>query len=506
MIPPITGRQRASRIPLDYFKTPSLWQRCKLTATVVVVVAAAAWWTGGILLGHQDSAFYAPGGLASVHHTWESQCSACHADFHPIRDDAVGTRWEGGTPAADQKCQACHQGAEHHPVKKGGEVPGCSSCHQDHQGPQASLVRMGDRACTRCHEAIDRHIDGQPALTSPDTASVTRFDQEHHPEFASAKKDPGHLKFSHYRHLTPGVVNNLGEDKTIWTLARITDPAQRERYRCPGQGDDSPVQLDCGSCHQLDGSDFGIAGAAGMPQSLLPARAGGRYMLPITYENQCRACHPLYDKKEPGVLPAIVQHRQTPAEIRQALYRQFAAEFLQGNPELLSRPVPAEPLPNVRLPETETVERLIKEKIEIAEAKLSQEYCGKCHEPASLSPGLQAVVPTQVPQVWFRHARFDHRAHRALDCRQCHEAAYADSPHASRQSNDVLIPQREVCLQCHSPRSQSGAVSSGGARFDCVECHRYHNGSAPLAGSGAKAESPARKLSKEEFETGKPQQ
>ncbi len=263
MAPPDTGRQRALRIPLDYFKTPGLWERRKLLATIAAVVAAAAWWTAGVLLGRQDASFHSPGSLASVHHTWESQCSACHADFHAIRDDAIAVRWEGGTPASDQKCETCHQGAEHHPVKQGSEAPGCSSCHQDHQGLQASLLRMDDRACTRCHQAIEQHaaissIDGETSQMSSLT-NVTRFDKEHHPEFASAQKDPGHLKFSHYRHLTPGLVNDPREEKTVWTLAKIADPAQRERYRRPGQHDDQPVQLDCGSCHELDGGDFGAA-------------------------------------------------------------------------------------------------------------------------------------------------------------------------------------------------------------------------------------------------------
>ena len=42
------------------------------------------------------------------------------------------------------------------------------------------------------------------------------------------------------------------------------------------------------------------------PSPCCPARSAGDYMLPIIYENQCQACHPLY--KTPGV----VHHRQTP--------------------------------------------------------------------------------------------------------------------------------------------------------------------------------------------------
>jgi predicted CXXCH cytochrome family protein len=496
MAAPVTGRQRASRIPLDYFKTPSLWERRKFVLTVVVVVAAAAWWTAGVLLGRQNASFHSPGNLARVHHTWEAQCSACHADFHSIRDDAVAVRWEGGTPAADQKCRACHQGAEHHPLKPGSEAPGCSSCHQDHQGIQASLLRMDDRVCTRCHQAIDRHVAGQPGST-PAPANVSSFDREHHPQFASAQKDPGHLKFSHYRHLTPGLVNDPREEKTVWTLAKIADPAQRERYRRAGQSDDSPVQLDCGSCHQLDAGDFGVTHVAGLSQSLLPARASGRYMLPITYENQCQACHPLY--KAPG----IVRHRQTPDEIRTALERAFAEDFLRGNAKLLEKPfVPPEPLPNTR-PENQTVAMAIQGEMETAQKLLSEEYCGKCHEPQSPDPGLQPVVAPQVPQVWFQHATFDHAAHRAIDCRQCHAGAYADAPQPSRESKDVLIPQRDACLQCHSPLSVSADKPTGGAGFACVECHRYHNGAAPMAGGGAKAGKPLHTLSAEDFQAGK---
>jgi predicted CXXCH cytochrome family protein len=219
-------------------------------------------------------------------------------------------------------------------------------------------------------------------------------------------------------------------------------------------------------------------------------------MLPITYENQCQACHLLY--KSPGV----VQHRQTPPEIRAALQRAFAAEYLAGNPELLERFVPPEPLPNARPAAGEMVAETIRGKIEIAEKELSQEYCGKCHKLAGTGPGLQPVVPPHMPQVWLQHAQFAHRAHRAIDCRQCHAAAYADGPNPSRESKDVLIPQRDLCLKCHSPSAQFGAVPAGGARFDCVACHRYHNGSAPLAGSGAQAESPVRTLNLEEFEAG----
>ena len=87
------------------------------------------------------------------------------------------------------------------------------------------------------------------------------------------------------------------------------------------------------------------------------------------------------------------------------------------------------------------------------------------------------VEPTNVPQVWLTSARFDHAAHRALDCRACH--ANADK---SDRAGDVLLPGIKACAGCHTSADRAGR---GGARHDCVECHRYHGGDDPLHGRGA---------------------
>jgi hypothetical protein len=39
---------------------------------------------------------------------------------------------------------------------------------------------------------------------------------------------------------------------------------------------------------------------------------------------------------------------------------------------------------------------------------------------------------------------------------------------------EKLIPNRQVCLECHRPAAGSGSNAKGGARFDCIECHQYH--------------------------------
>jgi hypothetical protein len=42
-------------------------------------------------------------------------------------------------------------------------------------------------------------------------------------------------------------------------------------------------------------------------------------------------------------------------------------------------------------------------------------------------------------------------------------------------ASDVLIDHRKAsCAACHSPAATLDGKPHGGARFDCVECHRYH--------------------------------
>src|SRR5262249_37057604 len=110
----------------------------------------------------------------------------------------------------------------------------------------------------------------------------------------------------------------------------------------------------------------------------------------------------------------------------------------------------------------------------------SHRGCVECHElrpPLPLPLDIAtvesaAIVPVNVPDVWFKNARFKHEAHRALDCAQCHEKA-----DASRTSDDVLVPGIDTCLKCHGPADSNNG--SGGASNACTECHRYHVGDGP---------------------------
>jgi len=92
-----------------------------------------------------------------------------------------------------------------------------------------------------------------------------------------------------------------------------------------------------------------------------------------------------------------------------------------------------------------------------------------------------------IPEVWFKHARFDHNAHttRAIDCRTCHKDAYPSGPadlkaayeSPRKGAEKVMIEGIENCRQCHSPSPKQEYADKGQTgRFDCAECHTYHHG------------------------------
>ncbi|HEX8200361.1 MAG TPA: cytochrome c3 family protein, partial [Isosphaeraceae bacterium] len=108
------------------------------------------------------------------------------------------------------------------------------------------------------------------------------------------------------------------------------------------------------------------------------------------------------------------------------------------------------------------------------------------------------VLGPGVPSVWFPHAAFDHSAHRAVTCQQCHPQAYETDAKKSK-SDDVMLPSIDTCRQCHAPAQRVAGTPRGGARFDCVECHRYHHGDRPEQGVGALAQGALQRVGLENF-------
>jgi hypothetical protein len=483
-MPADPGQTRPARIPLDYFKQTDGVRRWKLILTAVAVAATVVWLLSGLLQSDGGRLRYSRGPVASVHAMWDSQCDACHSSFQPIQSDTWASAIVGTD--GDAKCQHCHEGPPHH---ASATSPACASCHREHQGREASLVQLADFACVQCHGNLPAH--GGTLSGSAFAPSIHRFDQDH-PEFRitdhfgqsrteiGKAADPGRLKFNHRLHLTNGMV--LDPRGKPFLYKNIADANEGERYaRQASKTLDDRVHLNCAACHRLDAEQSGShpEPIAGLPAtSVSPPRAPGATMLPIVYERHCRACHPLtFDDGQ-----AAVPHRLQTSGLRDFLERHYTGQLMKGKPSIFDAKLPARLVPGKSPdPAMEEAMNRIRSQVAAAEKQLYQDKktCGECHYYEKTES--RRIVSPDVPTIWLPHASFSHLAHRAVDCSSCHPRA-----DESTEAKEILLPGIEVCKQCHAPAGRN----AGGARNNCTECHRYHNGDNPLQGIGAEERQP----------------
>jgi hypothetical protein len=499
-----TGKDRWRRIPKDYFKGRDRLQKVRLGVLVGAIVLAMGWIASGIDWKNPtdwkatdgNSQLANHGMLARVHAAWDQKCDACHAPFEPV--DGRNLFAPDPSPEnrpGDQLCMSCHAAPKHHEAAEPSEVKACAGCHRDHQGRDFSLVRLPDSDCTSCHKDLqttNKKVAGSRVFAE----AITRFDKDH-PDFGtflkgSTLKDLGRLKFNHARHLRPGIVAKLGD--TPYTVAQIPLAAERPRYQADGQPTD-PVQLNCASCHKLDSSEVQGSSNPAIASATLPSRSPGRYYLPATFENSCRACHVL--TFDPAMVDVEAPHGIQPDRVVAFLNRTYDSRTLAEYPAILDVYVPPVRLPGA-LPVPEKAKKRRDEAVKMALAYLfpqegatgadpsgNRSSCLECHyDGKAETNGIpNRIEPTKVPEIWLTHARFDHTAHRGVSCQDCHAGASR-----SETATDVLIPKIDNCLQCHAPAKGRGwfgsspAPSTGGASFDCTECHRYHSGDHPLQG------------------------
>jgi hypothetical protein len=522
-----TAKQRAKRIDGRVLDGSRWLERGRFILAGIAAVVAIGWWGAGMHFRRAD-AWASPGPVAAVHATWANDCNACHTDFQAIRDDALLASRESRS-IADAKCQRCHRVAHeddpfgpfgHHALADNAQQLGCSTCHHEHRGSSQALARTSDDNCTVCHARKDlaKLATGKPIIA--DLKPVTQFAANGHPFFRSLGDPergpdartsvPRHLKFarfSHQLHMMPGMAMD-GDHQAIWTLGQISE-ADRTRYAKNGQALSEPVQLDCGSCHQSESRGFGLTKIGGLPDAVLPGNSSGAYMLPITYENQCRACHALTIEPCADVVSGAalgnaaaskpcdtVPHRLVTGKLAEEVEKYWQDRYFKEHPTALR---PLSPLPGSSAePENQAASEWVRQQSQKSAAHLNR-VCSKCHQFTGDQVGqrqadadelveaiIPRVAPVDIPQQRLAHAKFDHSAHRAVDCSECHQEAYPvkgsgvpaspeEAANPEPKQSPLMIANRDKCLECHSPRQEGAEAALGGARFDCAECHRFHN-------------------------------
>jgi hypothetical protein len=425
-----------------------------------------------------------PAPVAAVHAAWEGRCDACHEPFTGIQ-------------AAD-RCGTCHAGPAHF-ANQAVEANRCAACHVDHRGHDTVLARVADEQCTSCHRdlAPPNAVLGFPAGHPDKSRSVNAA--------AAAGRT---LKFSHAVHLRPGLFEPDYPRK--WRLKDIPDPAARNRYQAlqDKKSADDLVTLDCRACHRLDGGDFGPLAAdalAGLPAApLQPHRAAGGNPLPITFENQCRGCHPL-----PAAADQQVPHRIQPPQLHALLEQRYAERLIRDRLPLKDLTL----RPDNRLDRPSAVRTASDERtglVETAEKWLGQSGtgCMKCHrfDKPDAAFKERTVLAARARDLWYEQARFTHVAHRAVGCGVCHGDPAAGGPN---ETEPPLVPDVATCKNCHATAAERDGQPVGGARTDCVECHRYHDINRTHQGVGAAARDPGggdlrRRLDAASFLRGQP--
>lgn len=415
----------ARRIDLQYFTRPHPFRRWRFWLSVAVPVIALGWLFTQHVQGGQKA--YSSGPLSRSHATFTQQCNLCH----------LSKAGSFAKNVSDEACLTCHDAPVHQTNQT--FTPACSSCHLEHNGA-LRLAATSDNSCTQCHAQLQTR-GGMSHYAS----AITRFDGKH-PEFAPIARhisDPGQVRLNHYLHLQPNMIG----------------PQNRR------------VQMTCDDCHRTgDTSDawpYAAATAEANNISEQKMNAVGHVadaMMPIRFSIHCSGCHTLQFDWRFGDLQ--VPHDR-PDVIHGFVTSQFK-EYIARHPSAVHE---AEP-PNRQLPEEMRMRPIARNadewvlfRVQEAEWLLWAKTCKQCHTLNVKGTPLPEVAKSDITERWLPHAEFDHRAHRAMSCVDCHSKAPE-----SHDTTDVLLPGIATCQQCHR---ESRARDTAESR--CFECHQYHD-------------------------------
>jgi len=379
-----------------------------------------------------NDALWSPGPLHAAHQFIGSDCNACHTSpFQPIEN---------------VQCTNCHTKVEHHVPVTSSDIGlfdqrRCGECHVEH-AETPSVVSRDQRLCSDCHDKLNELSPRTQLLNVADFGSD-------HPDFrVSVLQSSEGAKGLDWTTVRLDVLP--GERRTETSHLRFSHTQHLARRGIKGPNGDEVLQ--CRNCHEPDSS--------------------GRLMQPVQMEQNCSRCHSLrFDEKDPT---SIVPHGDIEG-VYQTLLSHFSRQFLEGDVGSTRRAAISVRRPGgqpgmvlTRDEQFRARDWAEQQSLMAARDLFEKRVCVDCHEVTKLSGRLGIeqwkVEPVKLTQTWMPRAQFNHQAHKTTECLTCHTGATV-----SKRSNDVLMPDINVCRTCHS-----GAEDATRLPSDCLMCHQFH--------------------------------
>jgi hypothetical protein len=485
----------------------------------------------------------------------DARCLACHAGPGHFFVGGPHLTWAEKSQSAqllapnDRQCSQCHREHAGEDDLRRLASNSCRDCHSDLQRVAAltsggALPSFQNRGTQPLSEFADhpqfalmqqlQQDSIEPMLPPSHGASQLLARLLRPGESEPRWQDRSRLRFNHRAHLRPadarGLADATGQFHDLSQNCQAChEPDSEKRYMQPVS-----YEKHCRSCHPLVFDPELVLDPQGRIVTRTPEGPTSAYP------------------------PAVVPHR-SPAEVRAFLVNTYLGSLAAAD-DTASAPLPSptETLPRPgRTPEPATAEQLlspisdaVSHRLAAAESfvrfhpadqrpseanseadmpaatqrdvlqALSQSRrwltgaggCGFCHELTDRgsesaadaeqgvisTPPAWDIVPTQIPERWFPHAKFHHDAHRLMNCVECHSAPLTPTLQTtqatgldpstvnsdagdrlrvavfdSTSTGDVLMPSLELCQSCHTPQAQLSAGRKA-ARDNCTECHDYH--------------------------------
>jgi predicted CXXCH cytochrome family protein len=400
-------------------------------------------------------AVWNPGPVANAHQAWANDCAVCHSSpFSRVKD-------------AD--CVACHKTTPGHVDPKATKVAAleetrCATCHRDHQGAFGLALQnkhFEGQNCAACHADIKK------TMPETETLNVRDFGQDH-PEFRvqvlAGVSGPA-VGTERLRRVRQAGGTAITEATTL------KFPHDVHLLSAGVRSPEGLVKMTCDGCHKpnADRSSF----------------------QPVSMKEHCQSCHAL--KFELALTNREVPHGSVD-EVLSTL-REFYSYVslnrvqLDGSKLSAAQRFIALPGKDERLPSfvngagdararaaasaTDLFERT---SCVVCHTVNRLEVAGKAGTPGADLPQWQ-IAPVAGQHAWMPKARFEHSAHEASQCTDCHSAP------ESKKASDVLMPAIAVCRDCHMGAEKvANKVAS-----DCGTCHGFHMAPHQVKGPAAAA-------------------